>query len=447
MLAMTTKSDLRPRNNLTSRGPDPKDGDADLSTPEPERMPLPSGLSALIQAATSQLGQLAEQASDPRHRNGDHQFYSLSSKVDDGAKVDDGESSDRGERLDTPVQTPTMIPEPDPRKQSFPELLMTLAMDPGNVDVITFLPDGKFFVIRAKEFSEEIMIHYFAMTTFEDFLDLSHDWGFSRILQDLDCTGIEVFRHPQFIKGEWEKCGSIKVGTSPTELRVSALPGRARIEYTLSDDSAASASASSSNSKRRLSPSFLDRRASETSVTSQKHRMKDSHDQSPQYSRRRSESKIDSEAGDISNRSDDFRSMALAITTEKLNLKCDSERKGDEEKSTPLIERALESTTHTIVTDAIESLLRDEGHTKETYLKHEKELSRSSLPGIVPLSKQLFSPKDEVTNDENKEAPPEEVTVTAEPESFESLKVKQEKVDDAIPELKSSSFESASPMS
>ena len=171
--------------------------------------------------------------------------------------------------------------------------------------------------------------------------------------------------------------------------------------------------------------------------------MKDSHDQSPQHSRRRSESK-DSEAGDISNRSDDFRSMALAITTEKLNLKCDSERKGDEENSTPLIERALESTTHTIVTDAIESLLRDEGHTKETYLKHEKELSRSSLPGIVPLSKQLFSPKDEVTNDENKEAPPEEVTVTAKPES---LKVEQEKVDDAIPELKSSSFETASPMS
>jgi hypothetical protein len=130
---------------------------------------------------------------------------------------------------------------------------MTLAMDPGNIDVITFLPDGKFFVIRAKDFSEEIMIHYFAMTTFEDFLDLSHDWGFSRILQDLDCTGIEVFRHPQFIKGEWEKCGNIKVGTSPTELRVAALPERARIEYTLSDDSAASASASSSTTKRRLS--------------------------------------------------------------------------------------------------------------------------------------------------------------------------------------------------
>lgn len=410
-------------------------------------MPLPSGLSALIQAATSQLGQLAEQASDPRHRNVDHQFYSLSSKVDDGANEDDGESSDREERQDTPAQTPTMISEPDPRKQSFPELLMTLAMDPSNIDVITFLPDGKFFVVRAKDFSEEIMVHHFAMTTFEDFLDLTYDWGFSRILQDLNCTGIEVFRHPQFIKGEWDKCGNIKVGASPTELRVSALPERARIEYTLSDDSAASVSANSSNTKRRLSPGFNGGRESESSVTSQRHRTKDSHEQSPQHSRKRSESKSDSEAGDISNRSDDFRSIALAITTEKLNIKCDAERKGDDEKCSPLIERALESTTHTIVTDAIESLLRDEGHTKETYLKHEKELSRSSLPGIVPLSKQLFSPKDDVTNDENKEAPPDEVIVTAQPESYESLKIDQGKVDESIPGLKSSSMESALPMS
>jgi hypothetical protein len=289
------------------------------------------------------------------------------------------------------------------------------------------------------------MVHYFAMTTFEDFLELSNDWGFSRILQDLNCTGIEVFRHPQFIKGEWEKCGNIKVGTSPTELRVSALPDRARIEYTMSDDSAASASASS-NTKRRLSPGYVSRRESVSSVTSQKLRMKDSYDQShqsPQLS-----SQVDPESGDICNhssRSDDVRSIALAITTEKLNLKCDAERKGDEENSTPLIERALESTTHTIVTDAIESLLRDECHTKETYLKHEKELSRSSLSGVVPLSKQLFSPKEDVTNDESKEFPPEELTAKPE-ESFESSKIKQEKVDESIPGLKTSSTGSASPM-
>jgi hypothetical protein len=430
MLAMTNKSDLRPRDTLTSRDPDTKGGEADLSTREPERMPLPSGLSALIQAATSQLGQLTDLASDPRHRGGDRQFYTISSKHEDGA------SSDGGERLDAPTRTPTMIPERDHRKQSFPELLMTLAMDPVNINVITFLPDGKFFVVRSKEFSEEIMVNYFDITTFEDFLELSHNWGFSRILQNLNCTDIEVFRHPQFVKGEWDKCGNIKVGASPTELRVSALPDRARIEYTLSDDSAASGS--SAVSKRRLSPGFLARCESESSGTSQKQRIKDNHDESPQLALQISESKVDSEAEDMCSRSrtDDVRSIALAITTEKLNLKCDAERKDDEENCTPLIERAVESATHTIVTDAIESLLRDECHTKETYLKHEKELSRSSLPGVVPLSKQLFSPRDEPSC-ESKEAPPEEVT--AEPESFESSKKDREKADETIPELKSSS--------
>jgi hypothetical protein len=59
--------------------------------------------------------------------------------------------------------------------------------------------------------------------------------------------------------------------------------------------------------------------------------------------------------------------------------------------SSSLIDGAVEAATHTIVTDAIESLLFDESHTRETYQKHEKELSVSSLPGVVPISKQLFS--------------------------------------------------------
>jgi hypothetical protein len=52
----------------------------------------------------------------------------------------------------------------------------------------------------------------------------------------------------------------------------------------------------------------------------------------------------------------------------------------------------VDNATHNIVTDAIETLLFDESHTRATYLKHEKELSTSSLPGVVPISKQLFSP-------------------------------------------------------
>jgi len=95
---------------------------------------------------------------------------------------------------------------------------------------------------------------------------------------------------------------------------------------------------------------------------------------------------------------DNVRSLAMAITTEKLNLKtADSPQDGNDNAtaSTPLIERAVESATCTIVTSAIETLLRDEGHTRETYLKHEKELSRSSIPGVVPISKQLFASKSD----------------------------------------------------
>ena len=56
----------------------------------------------------------------------------------------------------------------------------------------------------------------------------------------------------------------------------------------------------------------------------------------------------------------------------------------------PLVEQAVKSATHRIVADAIETLMHDELHTRVTYAKHEEELSRSSLPGVIPLSKQLF---------------------------------------------------------
>lgn len=56
-----------------------------------------------------------------------------------------------------------------------------------------------------------------------------------------------------------------------------------------------------------------------------------------------------------------------------------------------LVDGGVETATQNIVTDAIEALLFDESHTRETYNRHKKELSVSSLPGVVPISKQLFS--------------------------------------------------------
>jgi hypothetical protein len=402
---MTTKTNVREGDTLrqeeSTTETEPPSGSS-------RRMPVPSGLSALIQAATSQLSLLAEEPSELREGSG---------RVVTITHSEDTASSDGEQQIDAPAQTPTVVPEPDLRKQSFPELLMTLALDPSNVDVISFLPDGKFFAIRTKEFSEQLMIAYFVVATFVEFLDLSQDWGFTRVLKDDHCSGIEVFRHPSFTEGEWEKCSQMKFGESPTDARLSALPERTRLDYSLPDDS---------SNKRRLSPGFLSRRESETSVSSQKLKLYSFDDE---FGPARRHSFADSETAasvppvsytNVS-RTDDLRSIALSITTEKLQIKNNIQQGA---RQTPLIQRAVESATHTIVTDAIETLLRDESHTKETYLKHEKELSRSSLPGVIPLSTQLFSPNG---GREPKESPTQVVSSTITPSREDKMSVQAEK--------------------
>lgn len=395
MLAMTVKSDLASTRDAHSSSSGSVEH-AESSANGDQCLPIYSGLSALIQAATSQFGHLVgDEYEDEGDGASEGKEYAPRGRSEKACV-----SSVNEEEHDSQPRTPTMVPEPDPRKHSFPELLMTLAMEPSNVDTITFLPDGKFFALRSHEFSKDIMVKYFAPTTFEEFLDLANDWGFSRILQDLPVRDIEVFRHPLFIKGDWERCSQIKFGESPTNARVSALPEMSKIEFTASDDS----SCSGANTKRRLSPGFLNRRESESSVSSQKLRV-------ASHGSRRDSVTAESEAGESEppTKADELRSLALSITAEKLHLKHDT-CLDDKSERGKLVERAVESATHTIVTDAIESLLRDEGHTKKTYLKHEEELSKSSLPGVIPISKQLFSP-DSAAN--NGDSLPSEVPSTA----------------------------------
>lgn len=349
-------------------------------------MTLPSGLSALIQAATSQLGfPVDEPISVDAHASS--QVFSVSKSEDTSEDGGDGSHTRQ-------ARTPTMVPEPDPSKQSFPELLMTLALDPVNIDTIAFLPDGKFFAIRSQSFARELMTEHFAVATFADFLDLLERWGFTRVKKDVECFGIEVFRHPLFLKGDWIRCSQIKFGKSPTEVRISALPERARLEYSYSqpDDPEKYMAL---HSKRRLSPDCASQRESNASILWQKKRVDNfEHSMHTNSSRRSSMASDASELHPHSsftgvNRTDDLRSIALAITAEKLEIRCSElESKG----SQPLIDCAVQSATQNIVTDAIETLLRDESHTKETYRRHEHELSKSSLPGLVPISKQLFSP-------------------------------------------------------
>jgi hypothetical protein len=386
------------------------------------RMPLHSGLSALIQAATSQLGDLADAAN---RKSSDASDLSTAFSYGDGYT-----SSVDGDHLaSTSARTPVMVPE-DGRKQSFPRLLMTHLLDPKNNDVITFLPDGKFFAIRTRKFALDLMIHAFHLSTFDEFLELIDGWGFTRIDIDSDSSmapgeeqqeqeqdqqtppsDIQVFRHPRFQKGDLDCSMKMRYGQNPTEARMSAIPDRAKIELTLScsDDSA--------NSKRRLSPGYV-RRESVTSSCSQKPRMFILEDQeilparlsfstSTGIAQNGSQDSTESLIGSTSTKtarrrsSADARSLALAMTTDKLHLHGESPDERDSKKqplsAVPLVDGAVERATHTIVTGAIETLLWDESHTRQTYLKHEQELSKSSLPGVIPISKQLFSQTKQTT--------------------------------------------------
>jgi len=363
-------------------------------------MPLCSGLSALIQAATSQLGHLV----DNDAADSDASALSLQSPRGDGyASSNDGDM-----RSSTPTQTPTMVPE-DGRRVTFPEKLMTLLLKPENRDIITFLPDGKYFAIRTKEFSNDLMKKNFNVETFEEFLELILAWGFTRISgTEASDLPIQIFRHPYFKRGVVVDRQRVRCGKADRERRLS-LPGRTKIEYTTSEES-------SSSIKRRLSPSHVERDPDDYQKTqcvegaatggnparrrSSTASMKNDSAPRRQHQRRRS--------------SMETRSYALAVTTAQLNIHCSDEEEdlgaeltpavaavrrasiGASNKPSPdqmpLIDGAVEKATHTIVTDAIETLLFDETHTRQTYLKHEKELSKSHLPGVVALSKQLFSP-------------------------------------------------------
>ena len=381
---------------------------------ESSKMPFCSGLSALIQAATEQLGHLVDAdnntASDASELS--HQCH----QADGYASSSDGD----GLRATTPTLTPTIFKE-DGKKLTFPALLMTLLLDPDNSDIITFLPDGKFFAIRTNEFAEDLMIRHFNLKSIEGFLELMKVWGFDRINGNNSHhtnSTIQVFRHPHFKRGAIGSIKRIRFGQDPTDARMSAMPDRARIEYTMSEDS------QGSSTKRRLSPSHVGRDSEDTPQKQQRAQGDSSvdgdHEHTPSSMGTTSSSLNDSNHHPQARRrsSTEIRSYALAITTSKLDLHCSDEEDNVDAEALPaltvrrssairsssgmgssgrLVDGAVEKATHTIVTDAIETLLFDEGHTRETYRKHEKELSKSSLPGVIPISQQLFAPPTEGT--------------------------------------------------
>lgn len=406
------------------------------------QMPVCSGLSALIQAATSQLEHLIQDrtidhghpASSDWSAHSPHDGYA--SSVSDGVDY----------RSSTPTRTPNLAPE-DSSSSRFPELLMTVLCDPDNNDIITFLPDGKFFAIRVQEFSQDLLHRHFQLSSYEEFLDQLRSWGFVAISSqeeeeeeegqgqpapqggtaatkqrqrqgDLSSAeqqegSIQVFRHAHFRRGggidlKHVRFSPISPSMGPGKDDPPPMPSLPEQSSASGEDismqrtmsSGEESAASQSSVKRRLSPSHTSHDRESEDIKQRALERNDSHEHGGNDQQQ--EASVASHHSDSSRparrrSSLEIRSKALAVTAAQLSLDDGQSSetgtsKAQRRASLSLVDGGVDKATHNIVTDAIESLLFDEGHTRETYLKHEKELSTSSLPGVVPISKQLFSP-------------------------------------------------------
>jgi len=414
-----------------------------------------SGLSALIQAATSQLGDLAETStSDTNSPEGSPPLLSNpTTPIFEDAHLDlDGTSSWHRNAAGAATVTPLLSSAQEqgkgtPSKFCFPEVLMLLLENPANEDIVTFLPDGKYFAIRRLDFANELLYKHFKLTSFEDFLEETRGWGFIRVNGNIneDCKSrsgntnngncnessnsnnstsmadIFVFRHPHFEKNQQVDMGKIRFRDGDIgKCQKSGDKAKPRIILEKSANSKVN------NTKRRLSPSNTSEDAEDNCqrlrieskpllVDSDQFLLSGSSCQQPAQLRRRS--------------SLELRGVAEAITASKIHLNTSREVTKEDDSSyqdspmiydtdstmyprsgldhrppqlerrqstaSSLVDGGVETATQNIVTDAIEALLFDESHTRETYHRHEKELSVSSLPGVVPISKQLFSASED----------------------------------------------------
>jgi hypothetical protein len=316
-----------------------------------------TGLSALLNAVTLHISKSDE---EQNHNDEPDRPYT---------KENDNDSDDCQLKKAPSSTTPVMVPEPhESQKDSFPGRLMTLLLDPDNGDIVTFLPDGKYFALRRDTFATKVMKEKLKFEEYGSFLDELSEWGFCPV--ETKRPGIEVYRHRLFRKGDWKRCEEMKQGDSSTESKelypLATTP--ASRTSSISEDDYPCTDRSNEGVKRRLSPTSA---AKTNNSSSSKLRLHSSDEESA--------------ASNNARPREERRMLALSITTDKLNIR---------EKDTtelPLEQQAVTGATHTIVTDAIEALLRDEDHTRKTFEKHADELSKSSLPGLVPISKQLFS--------------------------------------------------------
>jgi len=269
-------------------------------------------------------------------------------------------------------------------------------------------------------------------------------------------SDIQVFRHPLFIKGDWRRCAAIQKfgeeGFGGSVARHRRRHSSASLQMPLHDSTTLVEDTIATQSPATLAESKLPKRQQPNVPPSPKHRKRlslsieeeeslffqDLPATTPaghQTSRDSLEEEVREEMvfqrlQQEQSRRDSVRSVAMSLTSEQLDRldkppqknAIHNENGGGESSfvgppstnslppatcGPPLVDQAVKSATHTIVTDAIETLLHDEMHTIVTYVKHEKELSRSSLPGVVPMSKQLFEPSLHQQQQHQESPPPQ----------------------------------------
>ena len=439
----------------------------------PSNMPgAYSGLSALIQAATSQLGDFTEidnsetsalLESPPMLSNPTTPTFEGRQLLE--LNVTSSSSWRRGESTIatvTPLVSCVRHQEPEgTSKCCFPEVLMLLLSNPIYADVVTFLPDGKYFAIRREEFTNQLLSKHFGLTCFGDFLEVAKDWGFIRVNGKInegddnagdrnssmnnngnnsdanECTNITakinsskaeiyVFRRFHFEQNQ-------PVDTNKVRFKNGDVQNCQQLHGSSIDDKDTpklskkiSRNGKKSKEKRKLSSSPTN---GESQNSAQRLRANSKTNSDGINPIPLSAGSCDRPIHQLRRRSSlELWGMAQAITSSKICTSNGSERikidvisnmrhssviKKSNTSSSPkapdpimppqlerqstgssLVDGGVETATHTIVTDAIEALLFDENHTRETYNRHEKELSTSSLPGVVPISKQLFSASD-----------------------------------------------------
>lgn len=99
-------------------------------------------------------------------------------------------------------------------ESSFPVTLMAIIESQGNQSpCITFLSDDqRFVIIDPSRLEKEIFPKHFDLRTptLEEFSEMLNLWGFEKSVDKL-FPNVAVYKHAQFMKGDWEKCLKIEM--------------------------------------------------------------------------------------------------------------------------------------------------------------------------------------------------------------------------------------------